>query len=114
MKTRRFGVATKVHQVVLEDIEAWHQQLYEELHCICHYDVFDPPAHWGIRSAVTLRVLRQGMGEHGKEMWTDYVVISRTETGAIEAAMLQLASKALLELQQEVERRERQAPLFVA
>lgn len=114
MKTRRFGVATKVHQVVLEDIEAWHQQLYEDHHCVCHYEVFDPPAHWGMRAAVTLRVMRQGMGKHGEEMWTDYVTIARTETGAIEAAMLQLASRALLELEMAVSQAERQASLFGA
>src|SRR5678809_1539060 len=102
MKTRRFEGATKVHQVVLEHIEAWHQQLSKHHLCVCHYEVFDPPAHWGMRAAVTLRVMRQGMGEHGEEMWTDYVTIARAETGAIESAMLQLASRALLELEMAV------------
>src|SRR5678809_851453 len=114
MKSRTLCLATKVHQVVLEDIEALHQQLYEDHHCICHYEVFDPPSHWGIRAAVTLRVIRQGMGKHGEEMWTDYVTIARTETGAIEAAMLQLASRALLELEMAVSQAERQAYLFGA
>src|SRR5678810_511011 len=114
MKTRRFGVATKVHQVVLEDIEAWHQQLYEDHHCVCHYEVFDPPAHWGMRAAVTLRVMRQGMGKHGEEMWTDYVTIARTETGAIESAMLQLASREKKKMEKNVSQAERQASLFGA
>src|SRR6185369_11781135 len=107
--SRRFGVATKVHKVVLEDLEAWHQQVYEEMHATCRYEVYDPPSHWNVNAAVTLRVVVVGPGKAENELWSDYSVIKRTETGAIEAAMLRLVSRALLELQQEVERAERQA-----
>jgi hypothetical protein len=105
---RRFGVATKVHAVVLEDLEAWHQQLWEEVHAHCCYEVYDPPAGWDIRPAVTLRVVRREVGKEQKVLWEDYATITRSESGAIEAAMLRLASKALLELQGDMERAQRQ------
>jgi hypothetical protein len=114
MKYKRYGVATKVHQVVLEDLEAWHQQLYERCHAVCRYEVFDPPSHWKMRPAVTLRVVVPGTGKAERELWCDYSIIGLTESGAIEAAMMRLASKALLELEADLERSERQAPLFVS
>jgi hypothetical protein len=108
---RRFGVATKVHAVVLEDLEAWHQQLFEHHHAVCRYVVFDPPSHWGLRPSVMLSVLVTGVGKEEKELWADYATIKATECGAIESAMLKLVSKALLELDGDKLRAE-QASLF--
>lgn len=104
--SRRFGVATKVHQVVLEDLEAWHQQLDEEYRAHCLYTVKYPVAHFGIRPGVALEVYVVGVGRERRVLWDGYETISATETGAIEAAMLRLASKALLELQGDTHRSE--------
>ena len=106
--SRRFGVATKVHQVVLEDLEAWHQQLDEEYRAHCLYTVKYPAAHWGVSPGVSLEVYTVGVGRERRPLWDGWERISATETGAIEAAMLRLASKALLELQGDTERAERQ------
>lgn len=109
--SRRFGVATKVHQVVLEDLEAWHEQLDEEFRAHCLYEVYCPAAHWQLRSAVSLEVYTVGIGREKTELWRGYETVSLTEQGAVEAAMLRLASKALLELTQDAFRAE-QAQLF--
>lgn len=109
---RRFGVATKVHAVVLEDLEAWHQQMFEHHHAVCRYVVFDPPSHWAMPPSVMLSVVVTGVGREERELWTGYQTIRATESGAIESAMLRLVSKALLELDGDKLRAE-QASLFV-
>lgn len=110
MCARRFGVATKVNQVVLEDLEAWHQQLYEDHHAVVRYEVFDPPSHWGVRPAVRCRVVRAGVGKEERTLWEDYRTVVPTEMGCLEAAMLALVSKALLELENEKALAERRQP----
>lgn len=100
-------MATKVHPVVLEDLEAWHEQMHDEMNAQCFYEVYDPPISWGVRPAVKLTVKVLKIGREAHDLWEGYEIISRTETGAIESAMLRLVSKALLELQREVERVQR-------
>jgi len=113
--SRRFGVATKVHQVVLEDLEAWIQQLDEEVRGRCYFEVAMLPAWANLKPSVRLEVMQYGVGKEVHQLWEGYEVVSETEQGAVEAAMLRLASKALLEIQREVEGAERrQRTLFDA
>lgn len=105
---RRFGVATKVHQVVLEDLEAWVQQLYEEFGGQCEWAVRYPPTWSSLRPCVRLSVFQERPKKDREELWQSYEVVSFTEQGAVEAAMLRLVSKALLELESDRERAERQ------
>lgn len=99
----------KMHQVALEDSEAWVQQLEEEFGGQCVWTVTFPTARHGLRPAVRLEVSIPRMTGAQKYLWEGWETIGATEVAAVEAAMLRLVSKALLELSGDKWRAERQA-----
>jgi hypothetical protein len=109
MSRRRW--TEKQTQVVLADLEAWVQQLYEDHRVRIRGEVSLPTPQDGIRHGVCLeayRVLPRGKQE---VVHRDWVTIESTTSGAIEKALLQMASRLLLDLESDKERAERQTAL---
>ena len=97
--------------MVLADLEAWIQQLYEAHKVRCELIVSLPTPGDGVKHGVTLvayRVKPLGVRE---EMHRDWDVISDTTSGAIESAGIKMVSRLLLDLENDLYRSEREAQL---
>ena len=111
MKAAR-GRWTKQHQVCLDDTEAWVQQLEEEHGTQVRWSVYFPTARHGIRPSVTLTCYLPRANGREEPRWFGWENVPGNEVGAVEACMLRLVSKALLELESDRERAERQQTLL--
>jgi len=99
-------------QVVLRDLEAWVQQLYEDHRVRLEVTVALVLPSDGIKHAVWLTAYRVAGNGHRDVMHTDWYTIADTTSGCIEKAALQMASKLLLDLENDKERAERQSSLW--
>ena len=98
-------------QVVIRDLEAWVQQLYEDHGVRLELTVSLPAPSDGIRAGVTLEAYQVDQLGKRQHMHSDWVTVSDTQSGCIEKAALQMASKLLLELENDKWRREQQSVL---
>lgn len=99
-------------QVVIRDLEAWVQQLYEDHRVRLELAVSLPTPGDGIAPGVTLNAYRvKGDGKR-EAMHTDWQTVSDMQSGCIEKAALQMASKLLMALEDDKERAERQTSLW--
>jgi hypothetical protein len=99
----------KQTQVVWADLEAWQQQLYEDHGVRLDVEVVLPLAGDGVGPAVVMEAVRRGVGRKEEVVKRDYAFLDLTITGHAEKLVLQMASKLLLELENDKERAERQA-----
>jgi len=99
-------------QVLWEDLRPWVEQLWEDHHARVEVHVTLVPEDWKLNQAIELEVFRSGVGKERKVIWSDWKQLSLTTHGGAEALALQLISKALLELEIEQERAQRQMPLL--
>lgn len=100
-----------VTQVVIADLEAWVQQLYDEHRIRLELVVTLPVPGDGVRHGVTLNAyVVDGKGKRS-HAHTDWEIISDVTAGSIESAGLKMASKLLLSLEDDKERSERIAQL---
>lgn len=106
----------KVTQVVLRDLEAWVQQLYEGFRVRCEVTVSLPVPGDGVRHGVTLHAYTVDGRGRRSELHSDWDVIDDTVAGAVESAAIKMVSKLLLSLENDREREERseQLPLWRA
>lgn len=112
--TQRKDWGRKVTQVVLADLEAWVQQLYEDHRVRCELVVSLPAPGDGVGHGVTLNAYSvNGVGSR-QHMHADWDIISEATSGAIEAAGIKMISKLLLSLENDKAARERseQLPLW--
>lgn len=105
--SRKWG--RTVTQVVLRDLEAWVQQLYEDHRVRCELTVSLPAPGDGVRHGVVLTAYHVDALGKRSEMHRDWDVISDTTCGAIEAAGIKMISKLLLSLENDRYAAERSA-----
>jgi hypothetical protein len=99
-------------QVVIRDLEAWLQQLYEDHRVRLELTVSLPVPGDAIDAGVVLTAFHvDGMGRRNV-MHTDWRIVRDTQSGCIEHAALQMASNLLLQLENDKERAERQTSLW--
>jgi hypothetical protein len=99
-------------QVVIRDLEAWVQQLYEDHRVRLELTVSLPTPGDGIKAGVTLQAYRvNGLGRRDA-MHSDWRTVNDLQSGCIEHAALQMASSLLLSLENDKERAERQTSLW--
>lgn len=99
-------------QVVIRDLEAWVQQLYEDHRVRLELTVSLPVPGDGVMAGVVLTAYQvDGLGKR-QEMHRDWCVVKDTQAGCIEHAGLQMASKLLLSLENDKARAERQASFW--
>jgi len=98
--------------VVIRDLEAWVQQLYEDHRVRLELTVSLPTPGDGIKAGVTLQAYRVNALGHRDAMHSDWCTINDLQSGCIEHAALQMASKLLLSLENDKERAERQQSLW--
>jgi len=101
----------KVTQVVLRDLEAWVQQLYEDHRVRCELTVSLPAPGDGIKHGVVMTAFIVRAGGQRDVVHTDWDTISDTTEGAIEAAGIKMISRLLLTMENDKARRERSQPL---
>lgn len=98
--------------MVIRDMEAWVQQLYEDHRVRLRLEVSLPVPGDGIRAGVTLLAYRVRGDGHREEMHSDWRTVNELQSGCIEHAALQMASALLLSLENDKERAERQTSLW--
>jgi len=101
----------KQTQVVIADLEAWVQQLYEDHHLRLQLMVSLPTPGDGIAAGVVLEAYKPLLGGKTDIVHRDWRTISSVTSGAIESAAIQMASALLLSLESDKERAERSAQL---
>jgi hypothetical protein len=99
-------------QVVIRDLEAWVQQLYEDHRVRLELTVSLPTPGDGIRAGVTLNAYRVDGTGRRDACHSDWRTVNDLQSGCIEHAALQMASSLLLSLENDKERAERQTSLW--
>lgn len=100
------------HQVFWSDLEPWVEQLYEEFGAYVRVEVVLPPLGLGVRWGVRTEVYKPVVKQQEIGLWSKWELINPEHTAQVEKFVLQHVSQALLELERERDRAERQAPLL--
>lgn len=101
----------KQTQVVWADLEAWIQQLHEDHGVRVRFNVFLPVPGDGVTAGVSMEAYKwQGVGKE-QPVKRDWRVFNDQVSGIVEQYALRMVSALLLELENDKERAERQAPL---
>ena len=100
-------------QVVVEDVRAWVEQLYSEHRVRLEATVTLPTDGDGIKPGVRLEAFRVRVDGSREAVHSDWVIIRPNVTGEIEGAVLKMASRLLLDLENDRYREEaKQASLW--
>lgn len=103
--------ARKVHQVCWADWDPWVQQLYEDHRVRVRLELTLPAPGDGIKPGVVLVAYRVMGIKTVEEVHRDWRTFDPRDVGAVEKLGLEMASRLLLDLEEDKERAERQAPL---
>lgn len=100
------------YQTTWEDLEPWLQQLKEDHNVDVTFTVMIPIAPGGLRPAVVMEASVSQWPAKKREVKRDWKEVALRSVGHVERNALQMVSLLLLELENDKERAERQAPLL--
>ena len=101
------------YQTTWEDLGPWIEQLYQEHRVTVEFMVKLQPTAYELKPAVVMIVTRHLKGQPAIAAQLDWRIINPRCVGMVEREALQMASKLLLDLENEKAAAEQQQTLFL-